>query len=197
MSSFEEHLEFIEHLDEKIKQIMSDGKVLMQDIPRLVALFTDLLQIKPSTQDTETALQQFYDYIMTHYNLFPNDLTELAAFKEVFALCIKLVLFQATKKVALTQGKSIVKKLFSCFKTPRNYVEEEMTQVKHEIPVVERVNKGKEQLVNVIDELNVQIVKLLSDKVVVEENGEDLGLNEQENGEDLGLNEQEVRNSLA
>lgn len=174
MSSFDEHLDFIEHLDNQIKQIMTDGKVVLHDIPRIVALFTDLLRIKPSTQDTETALQLFYDYIMTHYNLFPTDLTELAAFKEVFALCVKLVLFQATKKVAATEGKGIFQKIFTCFKTAKKDVVEEMTYEinvvednNNILPAVQKLPEVKKQLVNVIDEVKEQIVALLTDQVVV------------------------------
>jgi len=154
MSVFEEHLVFVKHLDAEIKQIMTDGKVLINDIPKLIALFTDLLLIKPSSQDTATALQLFYDYTMIHYNLFPNDVNELDAFKDMFATCVKLILFQAT--TATTGKKNFLQKLFSCFKKGKKEIITDILAEKDEIKMVQEqllVDAVKEQ----VDAVNEQV----------------------------------------
>jgi hypothetical protein len=159
MSYFEQHLDFIEHLDAKMQEIVKDGKLLISDIPHIVALFTELLLIKPSLQDTQETLQQFYNYILAHYKLFPTDATEQAAFNKMFELCVKLILFPASKKKVLKHGNNnYFKKLFSCFKKAKHEIVQDMKYVTN--VVEDEIQILKEQVIEVVQEQVIETEKI-------------------------------------
>jgi hypothetical protein len=52
-----------------------------------------------------------FNYIMTHYKLFPDDQQQQAAFKALFDMCVKLALFQPN----IIQLEEKCKSWFCCF----------------------------------------------------------------------------------
>jgi hypothetical protein len=101
-------------LDNSIKSIMKDGKIDQNDIPELVLLIATLVS-SPSTEkltakDLEDTLNEMFNYIMTHYKLFPDDIDQQAAFKTLFEMCVKLVFFQPN----IIKIKQKCKAWFSC-----------------------------------------------------------------------------------
>ena len=98
-------------IDKSVKNIMKDGKIDINDIPEIVLLITDLINVPSSSKMTIEQLgemiNEMYGYIMSHYNLFPEDEHQKEQFKCLFDMCVKLVLIQPNVKKAF-------KKCFSC-----------------------------------------------------------------------------------
>ncbi len=108
MTSVQDLTAFHLRIDTAMKNIMKDGKVDQYDIPEIVLLITDLMTTQKFTEaDIEQAITGMYDYIMTHYNLFPADEEQKTNFNRLFKMCLKLALVQPNVK------KSIAK-CFSC-----------------------------------------------------------------------------------
>jgi hypothetical protein len=100
-------------IDTSVKKIMKDGKIDKHDIPEMVLLMTDIVltpnaSVKLSADTIMTKMDQMYDYIMTQYKLYPADEADKAAFKQLFDISMKLVLFQPNLK-------AFEKKCLPCF----------------------------------------------------------------------------------
>ena len=106
------NIEFVNKIDISVKKILKDGKVDQYDIPELVFLITDLSvttnHVQLSQEELVTAINGLYEYIMSHYNLFPDNEEQKNSFKKLFDMSVKLVLFQPNVK-------SCYNKFFSCF----------------------------------------------------------------------------------
>jgi len=104
-------------IDTTLKTILSDGKIDSKDIPLIVMLILDLISTPGMAKMTEKELNdtigEMYNYIMTHYSLFPGDPEQQAAFKSMFDASVKLALFQPS---ILKIEKAIKSKFLSCFK---------------------------------------------------------------------------------
>jgi hypothetical protein len=96
---------------------MADGKITKHDIPQLVLLITELItttenstthKMPITSEEMIATIDGLYTYIMGHYKLFPSDELEKTEFKQMFDLCVKLVLFQPNINKKL-------KSIFSCF----------------------------------------------------------------------------------
>ncbi len=98
-------------VDKSVKNIMKDGKIDNNDIPEIVLLITDLITTpgsgKITIEQMGETINEMYEYIMSHYNLFPEDEQQKENFKRLFDMCVKLVLIQPNVKKAC-------KKCFSC-----------------------------------------------------------------------------------
>jgi hypothetical protein len=112
---FSQNVTFIEKIDKCVTEVKKDGKLDKNDIPTIVLLVTDLIvtsntgvKLPPTTEQIAASIDSLYNYIMSHYNLFPEDEVQKAAFKTMFDTCVKLALFQPT----VNKG---VKSLFACF----------------------------------------------------------------------------------
>jgi hypothetical protein len=83
-------------IDSAMKEIIKDGKLDKHDIPTLVRLMTELVltPVKLSYEASALKMSGMYDYIMTHYNLYPADETDKAAYKQLFDISLQLALFQ-------------------------------------------------------------------------------------------------------
>jgi uncharacterized protein YjbJ (UPF0337 family) len=112
-SLFAHELGFLKKLDNAMQDIMTDGKIDAHDIPTLVCLFTDMLLTSSTTSKSSkdptttiaTELQSLFDFIMTHYRLFPADGEAALDFKKMFDACVKLVLYKPAvqkKKTSVT-----------------------------------------------------------------------------------------------
>ena len=110
---FTKNVNFITTINTSVKAMMSDGKIDKHDIPRMVLLITTLISssgqsnVVITTEQLEESINCLFDYIMTHYNLFPDDETQKNDFKAMFDMCVKLALFQPT----VTKR---VNKIFAC-----------------------------------------------------------------------------------
>ena len=118
--SFSKNVEFINHINIAMVNIMKDGKIDKNDIPTIVLLITDLITssgkvVKSVGDDDDTKLSDsingLYDYIMEHYKLFPSDAALKTEFKTLFDICIKLVLYQPNITTITTKCKQTL----SCF----------------------------------------------------------------------------------
>lgn len=112
---FSQNVAFIDKINTCVNSVMKDGKLDKNDIPAIVLLVTDLILSSntgsknvPTMEQIAESINILYNYIMTHYKLFPEDEAQKAEFKTMFDLCVKLALFQPNI------NKS-VKSLFSCF----------------------------------------------------------------------------------
>ena len=112
---FSQNVAFIEKINKCVTEVKKDGKLDKNDIPTIVLLVTDLIvtsntssKIPPTTEQIAASIDTLYNYIMSHYNLFPEDEEQKVAFKAMFDTCVKLALFQPNI------NKS-VKSLFACF----------------------------------------------------------------------------------
>jgi len=98
-------------VDKSVKNIMKDGKIDNNDIPEIVLLITDLITApgsgKMTIEQMGEMINEMYEYIMSHYKLFPEDGEQKENFKRLFDMCVKLVLIQPNVKKAC-------KKCFSC-----------------------------------------------------------------------------------
>ena len=101
-------------IDNSVKSIMKDGKIDQNDIPELVLLIAALVSspntTKLTAQDLEDTINEMFNYIMIHYKLFPDDIDQQTAFKTLFDVCVKLVLFQPN----IIKIKQKCKSWFSC-----------------------------------------------------------------------------------
>jgi hypothetical protein len=112
---FCKNVDFITIINTSVKAMMSDGKIDKNDIPQMVLLITTLISssgqstVSITTSQLEESINSLYNYIMTHYNLFPEDEAKKTEFKTMFDMCVKLALFQPNvmKKV---------NKMFSCLR---------------------------------------------------------------------------------
>jgi hypothetical protein len=111
---FSQNVAFIEKIDKCVKDVKKDGKLDKNDIPVIVLLVTELImtsntvsKIAPTTEQLAASIDHLYTYIMSHYNLFPEDELQKVAFKIMFDTCVKLALFQPT----INKG---TKSLFAC-----------------------------------------------------------------------------------
>lgn len=108
---FSQNVSFITTIDTAVKAIMADGKIDKNDIPRIMLLITELITTNGSgshvtTEQLAESINSLFNYIMTHYKLFPEDEVQKTEFKQMFDMCVKLALFQPNINKA-------VKKLFS------------------------------------------------------------------------------------
>ena len=91
-------------IDQSIKEIMKDGKIDEYDIPEIILLLTELTMTptskKMSAEDLTEKLNKLYDYIMTHYKLFPEDDIQKQNFKRLFDMSLRLVMIQPNIKAA-------------------------------------------------------------------------------------------------
>jgi hypothetical protein len=83
-------------IDTSIKSILKDGKLDKHDIPDLVFLLSELM-LTPSTKlTTETMterLSNLYDYVMSHYNLYPVTALDKTAYRDLFDISVKLLVY--------------------------------------------------------------------------------------------------------
>ena len=96
---FSKNVTFVDKINACVTDMMKDGKIDKNDIPRLMLLVTDLMTTTSSTKSVTTeqmiaSIDTLYNYIMTHYNLFPSDEIQKTEFKTMFDICVKLALFQ-------------------------------------------------------------------------------------------------------
>jgi hypothetical protein len=107
------NVDFLQKIDSTVKEVMKDGKIDQFDIPEIMLLITDLITASEETKITIEQLEEsiitMYQYIMTHYKLFPEDEEQKKSFNRLFELCVKLILF--TPKV-----KNACKKSFKCIR---------------------------------------------------------------------------------
>jgi len=105
------NVSFLQKIDMTVKSIMKDGKIDQFDIPEIMLLITELITTSENTKVTmeqlENSIQSLYEYIMTHYNLFPQDEQQKESFKRLFEMCVKLIIFQP-------KVKESCKKFFPC-----------------------------------------------------------------------------------
>ena len=95
------NVDFINRINTAVKTMMKDGKIDQYDIPAMVLLVTELITSTNTSKKStltpaqlEASINTLYDYIMTHYNLFPAEEEQKANFKRVFEMCVQLALFQ-------------------------------------------------------------------------------------------------------
>ena len=95
-------------IDTAVKKIAMNGKLDKHDMPTLVFLLIDLAltpTVKMTDEMIHTKMREMYNYIMNHYNLYPEDEAEKASLNQLFEMSMRLVLFQP----------NIKKKCKSCF----------------------------------------------------------------------------------
>ena len=105
---FSSNVTFIGKIDTCVTDMMKDGKIDKNDIPRLMLLVAELMTSSTKSVTTEEmveSINSLYNYIMSHYKLFPEDETQKAEFKTMFDMCVKLAMFQP----------NVNKKCKSCF----------------------------------------------------------------------------------
>ena len=102
---FTQNVSFITTIDTAVKAIMADGKIDKNDIPRIMLLITELITTNGSgsvtTEQLAESINSLFNYIMSHYRLFPEDQAQKAEFKKMFDVCVKLALFQPTVNKAV------------------------------------------------------------------------------------------------
>jgi len=98
--SFTQQVDFISRIETSVKTMMKDGKIDQNDLPEMVLLITDLITTtsigneKITLAQLEASIKSLYEYIMSHYNLFPADEAQKASFTRLFDICVKLALYQ-------------------------------------------------------------------------------------------------------
>ena len=111
MSQTKELIDFHLRVQKSVTAIMKDGKIDQNDIPEIMLLITELLMAptspKMTVEELAGKINELYEYIMTHYKLFPEDDGQKEQFKRLFDMCVKLVLVQPNIKKAC-------KNCFSC-----------------------------------------------------------------------------------
>jgi len=94
------NVDFIKRIEDSVNRMMKDGKIDQYDIPEMVFLVTDLITTSSSSKEKvtiaqlEASINSLYDYIMTHYKLFPDEGEQKESFKRLFDMCVKLALYQ-------------------------------------------------------------------------------------------------------
>jgi hypothetical protein len=105
------NVSFLQKIDTTVKNIMKDGKIDQFDIPEIMLLIADLIttseNAKVTSEQLVNSINTLYEYIMTHYKLFPEDPTQKESFDRLFKTCVKLIIFQPK----VTQS---CKKIFPC-----------------------------------------------------------------------------------
>ena len=108
--SFARNIEFINRINTTMVEIMKDGKIDNNDIPRIVLLITDLITFSGKSEDDgntlSSSITELYEYIMGHYKLFPEDEVLKTEFKTLFDTCIKLALYQPSINTAVNSALS-------------------------------------------------------------------------------------------
>lgn len=103
-------------IDTTLKTILSDGKIDSKDIPTVVMLILDLVSTpgmaKMTMKELNDTIGEMYNYIMTHYNLFPGDPEEQLVFKRMFDISVKLALLQPS---VLKIEQAIKSRCLACF----------------------------------------------------------------------------------
>ena len=111
MAQTKELIDFHLRVQKSVTAIMKDGKIDQNDIPEIMLLITDLLMAptspKMTIEELAEKINELYEYIMTHYKLFPEDDGQKEQFKRLFDMCVKLVLVQPKLKKSC-------KNCFSC-----------------------------------------------------------------------------------
>jgi hypothetical protein len=88
-------------IDTSINTILQDGKLDKHDIPQLVFLLSEFM-LRPSATLANNKLtpemltnrmNEMYTYVMTHYNLYPADDSDKAAYKQLFDISVKLLVY--------------------------------------------------------------------------------------------------------
>ena len=71
------------------------GKINKEDIPQLVLLLYELIMTDTKrTADLLTdKMKKMYSYVMTHYNLYPDDEGDKIAYKKLFDSSVKLLVY--------------------------------------------------------------------------------------------------------
>lgn len=108
MSQTKDLVAFHLRVDSAMKNIMKDGKIDLSDMPELVLLIADLQMTQFTEEDLRISVCALYDYIMSHYKLYPEDETKKANFKKLFESCLRLMMLQPKVKQA-------TKKCLACF----------------------------------------------------------------------------------
>jgi len=102
MSLVDDISSFNLRVDKSLKSIMKDGKIDHNDIPEIVLLITELISSPNSSKMTIDQMieliNDMYEYIMSHYNLFPQDIEQKENFKRLFDVSVKLVMIQPNVK---------------------------------------------------------------------------------------------------
>ncbi len=85
-------------IDNSIKSILADGKLDKHDIPQLVFLISDLTLNKRTNNKLTpemltTQMNDMYAYVMSHYNLYPADDLDKEAYKQLFDISVKLLVY--------------------------------------------------------------------------------------------------------
>jgi hypothetical protein len=108
---FTKNVAFIDKINTGVNAMMKDGMIDKNDIPTLVLLVCELLTNtksgKITTEQMTASIDSLYNYIMSHYNLFPDEESQKTEFKAMFDICVKLALFQPN----INKG---IKSLFAC-----------------------------------------------------------------------------------
>jgi len=84
-------------IDASLKTILKDGKIDKHDIPRLVFLLSDIMltqtKIKLTPELLTDKINEMYAYVMSHYNLYPEDEMDKIAYKQLFDISVKLMVY--------------------------------------------------------------------------------------------------------
>jgi len=95
-------------IDASLKTILKDGKIDKLDIPRLVFLLSDIMltqtKIKLTPELLTDKINEMYAYVMSHYKLYPEDEMDKIAYKQLFDISVKLMVY----------NPKLVKKANSC-----------------------------------------------------------------------------------
>jgi len=72
---------------------ISKGKIEKEDIPQLVFLLSELMltDTKRTAERLTDKIKKIYSYVMTHYNLYPDDEVDKIAYKKLFESSVKLL----------------------------------------------------------------------------------------------------------
>ena len=104
MSQTKDLIDFHLRIERSVTAIMKDGKIDHYDIPEILLLITDLVMAptspKMTVEELAEKINELYDYIMSHYKLFPEDDGQKEQFKRLFDMCVKLALVQPNIKKA-------------------------------------------------------------------------------------------------
>ena len=167
---------FLERIDETIKTIMKDGKVDEYDVPEIIFLITDTLNVlntfELTYEELINVIELVYQYIVDKYNFIPEDKKEV--FEKLFKCSLKLVMLQP-------RIKKLTASCFSCCLSKKEENKKEKIQLykKEE----ELLKKGKlfsllpflkifsrepqQEVVNKVEEV-VAKVEVKTEPVVVE-----------------------------
>ena len=84
-------------IDASLKTILKDGKIDKHDIPRLVFLLSDIMltqtKIKLTPELLTDKINEMYAYVMSHYKLYPEDEMDKIAYKQLFDISVKLMVY--------------------------------------------------------------------------------------------------------